>query len=193
MSLSRRIAARAASALLRKPASARQVSGRALSIASSSPTSSAARPLPRALPFGRAVCTPSPSSALLSRRAYSTDSEHKIYSFEDVQKLTKADSDVVIIDAREPGELVATGYIPGAINIPVTSSPDSFFLSEDDFEDRFGFARPAADTEVVFYCKAGVRSRAAAALAKQAGWTNVGEYPGSWLDWAGNGGAIERS
>ena len=75
----------------------------------------------------------------------------------------------------------------------MTSSPDSFFLTEDDFEDRFGFVRPAADTEVVFYCKAGVRSRAAAALAKQAGWTKVGEYPGSWLDWAGNGGSIERS
>lgn len=40
------------------------------------------------------------------------------------------------------------------------------------------------------YCKAGVRSRAAAGLARQAGWEKVGEYQGSWLDWASNGGNI---
>jgi 3-mercaptopyruvate sulfurtransferase SseA len=40
----------------------------------------------------------------------------------------------------------------------------------------------------VFYCKAGVRSSAAAALAKHWGWENVGEYRGSWLDWASKKG-----
>ena len=55
--------------------------------------------MPIALPSSRAVRTPSAAAALLSRRAYSTDSGHKIYSFEDVQKLTKSDSDVVIIGA----------------------------------------------------------------------------------------------
>ena len=95
-------------------------------------------------------------------------------------------------DAREPAELKDTGRIPGAINIPVTTAPDSFFLPDEEFEDRFGFARPDRDTEVIFYCKAGVRSRAAAGLAKEAGWTKVGEYPGSWLDWSGKGGPVER-
>lgn len=74
----------------------------------------------------------------------------------------------------------------------MTSAPDSFHIADEEFEDRFGHPRPAKDQEVVFYCKAGVRSRAAAGLAKEAGWTNVGEYPGSWLDWAGNGGKVER-
>lgn len=74
----------------------------------------------------------------------------------------------------------------------MTSTPDSFHISEDEFEDRFGFSRPDKVGEVVFYCKAGVRSRAAAGLAKDAGWKNVGEYPGSWLDWAKKGGKIER-
>lgn len=44
----------------------------------------------------------------------------------------------------------------------------------------------------MFYCKAGVRSRAAAGLAREAGWKRVGEYPGSWIDWAGKGGKVER-
>lgn len=76
--------------------------------------------------------------------------------------------------------------------MPITSAPDSFHITADEFEDRFGFPRPPKDSEVVFYCKAGVRSRAAAGLARDAGWTRVGEYPGSWLDWAGKGGDVQR-
>ena len=41
---------------------------------------------------------------------------------------------------------------------------------------------------MVFFCKAGVRSRSAAGLAGQAGYENVGEYKGSWLDWERRGG-----
>lgn len=40
----------------------------------------------------------------------------------------------------------------------------------------------------MFFCKAGVRSKAAASLARQAGYENVGEYPGSWLEWEKLGG-----
>lgn len=95
-------------------------------------------------------------------------------------------------DTREPAEIKATGCIPGAINIPVTTCPDGFFLPDEEFEDRFGFCRPSRDTEVIFYCKAGVRGRAAAGLAKEAGWTKVSEYPGSWVDWEGKGGPVEK-
>lgn len=76
--------------------------------------------------------------------------------------------------------------------MPVVSQPDSWFITPEEFEDRYGFERPAKDVEVIFFCKAGVRSKAAAELARKAGWGNVGEYPGSWLDWEGKGG-IEES
>jgi rhodanese-related sulfurtransferase len=95
-------------------------------------------------------------------------------------------------DVREPGELQQTGHIPHAINIPINSAPDSFHISSEEFEDRFGFPRPAKDEEVVFYCKAGVRSRGAAGLARDAGYTKVGEYPGSWSEWFGQNGKVER-
>ncbi|KAK4181880.1 Rhodanese-like domain-containing protein [Triangularia setosa] len=137
-------------------------------------------------------------STPVQRRSYSADppQDHssKIYDFSSLQELVSNPSPkVTIIDSREPGELQQTGHIPHAINIPVTTSPDSFFITEEEFEDRFGFPRPAKDQELVFYCKAGVRSRAAAQLAKQAGWEKVGEYPGSWLDWFEKGGKVERS
>ena len=99
--------------------------------------------------------------------------------------------DRILIDTREPHELQTTGTIPGSINIPISSKPDSFHISEEEFEDRFGFERPSKETEIVVYCKAGVRSRAAAELARQQGWVSVGEYEGSWLDWEKNGGETE--
>ncbi|KAI1422299.1 Rhodanese-like domain-containing protein [Xylaria sp. FL1777] len=118
----------------------------------------------------------------------------KMWTFEEVQSLTTSPTTPkpTLIDVREPGELQSTGRIPGSINIPITTSPDSFHITADEFEDRFGFARPEKGAEVVFYCKAGVRSRAAAGIAREAGWTDIGEFPGSWIEWSGKGGAVER-
>jgi len=66
------------------------------------------------------------------------------------------------------------------------------FLDEAEFEDRFGFSKPSMDKELVFYCKSGVRSSAAANLARQTGYENIAEYKGSWLDWESNGGQTSK-
>lgn len=143
-----------------------------------------------------------------------TGDEFKVYSFDEVKKLADAPEENTVIigtpnnrqdkrfvslaviltiwtDVREPHEFQG-GYIPGAINIPVSSQPDALFLSEEDFLDRFGFEKPDAQKEAVFYCKAGVRSSAAAQIARQAGYGRVVEYRGSWNDWLGKGGKVER-
>jgi rhodanese-related sulfurtransferase len=126
-------------------------------------------------------------------KLYSTPSStSKIYTFSDIKTLSSAPTpDTILIDTREPAELETTGTIPSSINIPIKSQPDSFFISAEEFEDRFGFDRPEKGTAVVFYCRSGVRSRAAAELARQAGWRNIAEYTGSWLDWEKNGGKRE--
>lgn len=98
----------------------------------------------------------------------------------------------VLLDVREPAEFEA-GSIPNSINIPVSSQPDALMLPAEEFEDRFGFEKPETNKEVVFYCKAGVRSSAAARLASQSGYGKVGEYRGSWLDWNKNGGKISHT
>lgn len=139
--------------------------------------------------------------------------------------------------------------------MPLTSNPDAFYLSDEDFLDRFGFERPrAAGTvatsrsaegrgvaaggnpfssemkgreansglnadgvdsvavneeagqaasvgdeglgegveEVIFYCKAGVRSRAAASMAREWEGVKVGQYAEGWLGWERQGGGSER-
>jgi len=142
---------------------------------------------------GKVIAPRKESKGYSTERATPAQHESKIWDFEGLSKLIEEKGHkIVLVDVREPGELQQTGKIPGAINIPLTTSPDSFHISEEEFEDRFGYPRPSPDTEVVFYCKAGVRGRAAAKLAQDAGWTNVGEYPGSWLDWFEKGGKVER-
>lgn len=101
-------------------------------------------------------------------------------------------TELVKTDVREPGEIQSTGKIPGAINIPITSAAQSFHVPEADFEHVYGFERPSRDSTLLFYCKAGVRAKSAAGLAKHAGYESVGEYPGSWLEWEANGGPVER-
>ena len=95
-------------------------------------------------------------------------------------------------DVREPHELVETGQIPGAINVPINSQIKSFHISDEEFHDLFGYDRPTKDAHLMFYCKAGVRARTAAQLAQSAGWTLVSDYPGIWLDWEAQGGEVER-
>lgn len=148
--------------------------------------------------------------AFVSVRWHSAPAGSKTYSFDQMKQYTESpSSDRVIIgrlhsstntlssaytilpDVREPAEY-EEGYIPTAINIPIKSQPDAMLLPEDEFEDRFGFSKPEMDKEVVFYCKAGVRSSAAAQLAAQHGYKNVAEYRGSWMDWQKQGGKEVR-
>ena len=100
----------------------------------------------------------------------------------------------MLIDVRTPEEIARTGRIPTAHNVPVTAHPHAFHLPPDEFADAFGFRLPKdrERDEIVFYCKAGVRSKAAAGLAMEAGWRKVGEYGGSWVDWEERGGAVAR-
>ncbi|CEJ80313.1 hypothetical protein VHEMI00503 [[Torrubiella] hemipterigena] len=132
---------------------------------------------------------------------YSTRSEEntvpgsKIWGFKEMKDQAEnheTRTDIVLVDVREPAELIDTGKIPGAINIPITSAVQSFHVSDQDFEDMYGFERPGKDKTLVFYCKAGVRARSAAALAQHAGWNKIGEYPGSWLDWQEQNGPVEK-
>jgi rhodanese-related sulfurtransferase len=122
------------------------------------------------------------------RRWHSTDSSKvKQLEFEDVCLLpipisapsimlttqvlaileTPSDSRL-LIDVREPDEFEAN-TIPTAINLPIFSQPEALLLDEEDFQDRFGFAKPPRNKEVIFFCKAGVRCSTAAKFARQAG------------------------
>jgi len=112
----------------------------------------------------------------------------KSYTYPAIKSLTSpTPGTAILIDVREPREF-ASGHIPSARNLPIGSRPDGLFLPPEEFQDTFGWEKPdvSSETELVFYCKAGIRSRSAARIAREAGYVKVGEYPGSWIDWIVN-------
>lgn len=133
----------------------------------------------------KVVCKPSLLARGLNIRTYSvlSQSAAKPYSYKDIKELvTTPKKDSLLIDVREPAEF-QEGHIPGALNVPFKSSPGAFDLSEEEFEDSFGFQKPDKDSELVFYCLGGVRSTAAEELANSFGYTRRGNYQGSYEDW----------
>ncbi|EMG48090.1 RDL2 Thiosulfate sulfurtransferase RDL2 [Candida maltosa Xu316] len=126
-----------------------------------------------------------------SQRFYSVLTEApeaKIYKYNDIKEVLahpENHPDSVIVDVREPTEF-GDGHIPGSINIPFKSSPGALDLSEEDFQENFGFPKPSTDKELIFYCLGGVRSTAAEELANTFGYKKRGNYVGSWEDWIQN-------
>ena len=129
-----------------------------------------------------------------SQSQTNSSTSHRKYTFSEIQSITKTPGpNRILIDVREPSELQDSGKIPTSLNLPLKTSPDFMFMAADEFEDRFGRPRPGPNDEVIFYCRSGVRSKAAAELAKQTGFGGtVSEFPGSWIEWEKNGGTVER-
>lgn len=130
----------------------------------------------------------------VARRQYtrrSIDEPAKVVDFDDVNKtLNKKDDSVVVVDVREPEEF-AQGHIPSAVNIPFRSSPGALGLDAAEFEDAFGFEKPATAKTLLFYCQGGVRCEGAEQLAATYGYQHRLNYSGSYQDWVDRKGEVE--
>ncbi|SCU87645.1 LAFA_0E07976g1_1 [Lachancea sp. 'fantastica'] len=112
----------------------------------------------------------------------------KVYQFEDIKALVrKPDFHKVLVDVREPSELQQYA-MPTAINLPLKSAPGALGLSPEEFQDVFDLQKPSTNRELVFFCAAGVRAKAAEELAQSYGYEKTGIYPGSINDWLAKGG-----
>jgi len=74
-------------------------------------------------------------------------------------------SGAMLLDVRTPEEY-RSGYIPGSRNIPLQTI------------DRVGSVAEDKDTALYVYCQSGARSRQAAGMLKQMGYTNVNNIGG---------------
>ena len=81
------------------------------------------------------------------------------------------ENNAVIIDVRTGGEF-ASGYIDGAINIPVNN-----ISSINGSVDK--------DTVIILYCASGMRSTEAAKTLVDLGYTNVYNLDGGLINWSG--------
>ena len=92
-----------------------------------------------------------------------------------------------VIDVRTDPEVLSTGKLSPRVHtlpVQVILQTQAFAMSDDDFEDAFGFSKPNMDTCIVFTCAAGIRSvYACQAAAAQAGYSNLINYAGGANEW----------
>ncbi|WP_282939944.1 rhodanese-like domain-containing protein [Paenibacillus sp. RC67] len=87
------------------------------------------------------------------------------------QQELKDNPSALLVDVREPGE-VKQGYIPGAVNIPLSQ------LSR-----RWG--EIPRDKSVYLYCRSGMRSKQAARVLLKNGLHDVSHLQGGVAAWKG--------
>jgi rhodanese-related sulfurtransferase len=98
-----------------------------------------------------------------------------------------ANSDVVIVDIRDPREIERDGKIPGAFSC--TRGMLEFWI-----DPQSPYAKPIfqQDKKFIFHCAGGLRSALAAKTAKDMGLKPVAHLGGGFAAWREAGGAVEQ-
>ena len=89
---------------------------------------------------------------------------------EEAKKIMDTESEYVILDARTEEEF-AQGHIPGAILIP-----------DYEIREEAESSLPDKDALILVYCRSGRRSKNAAQILLELGYTNIREF-GGIIDW----------
>jgi len=87
------------------------------------------------------------------------------------------DGDAVVVDVREPAELLATGKVPGSINIPLAEFLQRADPGSPDHEPAL-----QADKAIILYCASGKRSEFAGNKLVELGYREVFNL-GGLKDW----------
>ncbi|EDO34076.1 predicted protein [Nematostella vectensis] len=104
-------------------------------------------------------------------------------SIEELQLLIKQQA-IQLFDVREPYELEESGKIPFSINIPLRQVPEAFTMKPKEFKLKYGAKKPKRkDTDIVFHCKAGIRSKTALKAVRSMGFRKAKHYPGGFDEW----------
>lgn len=80
-------------------------------------------------------------------------------------------SHIALIDVRQPSEY-KEGYIPGALNLPLTQL-------------KHRIAEIPQDKEIYLYCRSGMRSKQAARIMSKKGFSNLLHLHGGISHWSG--------
>src|SRR6266404_4259254 len=98
-----------------------------------------------------------------------------------------AESDVVIVDIRDPREIERDGRIPGAFSC--TRGMLEFWIDPES-----PYAKPIfrGDRKFIFHCAGGLRSALAAKTAQDMGLKPVAHLGGGFAAWRDAGGPVEK-
>lgn len=103
---------------------------------------------------------------LSSSCIFSKGEGYKRISMDEAKTLMEKEEGYILIDVRTKGEY-ESGYIPGAINIPLSNIDEKIISSLPDKSQM-----------ILVYCRSGNRSREASDKLSKLGYTNILEIGG---------------
>ena len=98
------------------------------------------------------------------------EAEYMNITAEEAKKIMDTESDYIILDVRTEEEF-AQGHIPGAMLIP-----------DYAIREKAETALPDKDALILVYCRSGRRSKNAAQILAELGYSNIREF-GGIIDW----------
>jgi len=105
-------------------------------------------------------------------------------------KKRMADGSVVVIDVRDYQEVEQTGQIESggiiARNLPLELVLQAWNFPAEDWEEDFAVEKPRPGQEIVFTCRAGIRSQTAAEHISRTQPHKCYNYQGGSLEWFSN-------
>ena len=103
---------------------------------------------------------------LSSSCIFSKGEGYKRISMDEAKTLMEKEEGYILLDVRTKGEY-EIGYIPGAINIPLS-----------DIDEKIISFLPDKSQMILVYCRSGNRSREASDKLSKLGYTNILEIGG---------------
>ena len=111
-----------------------------------------------------------------------TDRLPPVVEYEDVKNHIK-DGTALVVDVRNPEELIVDGILQGSVLIPLNEIKTAFDLSPVVFRDRYKVEMPGEHDPIIFSCLIGKRSAKAQEIVTFLGFKNTANYLGSFADW----------
>jgi len=133
--------------------------------------------------------------AKVSPTKYNANPNPSVFADADYVLKSLKNLQVVIVDSRSPAEYTGKnpmgnkrrGHIPGAINLPFSSTnlnKDGTFKSINDLRSAYESKGVTKDKEVISYCQGGIRAAHTYFVLKYLlGYPKVRNYVGSWSEW----------
>jgi rhodanese-related sulfurtransferase len=116
-------------------------------------------------------------------------SEVEVLSPQEAQQRLQQDPNTLLVDVREPDDLMPLGVIPGAINIPLGVLP---LRADQELPEQFRDARlQDRSRPVITTCGGGGQAALAAKLLKDMGFQKVAMIDGGTTGWKNAGLPIQ--
>lgn len=118
-------------------------------------------------------------------------SEVEVLSPQEAQQRLQQNPNTLLIDVREPDDLMPLGVIPGAINIPLGVLP---LRADQELPEQFRDARlQDRSRPVITTCGGGGQAALAAKLLKDMGFQQVAMIDGGTTGWKNAGLPIQSA